>query len=347
MTLKDLLKKKDKIKNDPPLPAAPPPDPTPEFTFLRSDTNTQELIKPPIFPDDRPPSSEDHGLSKHFARLRSSSNASQSSQKSTKSERGISQRLHLRSHSRTSSQGSINVPEDLPDIQDVAVNGEDKQAQWEERATILAKENPHNRPKSQGNNSRPSTPKKVELQHPAHLGDRPVRGRTISDAKSDDDIQEAIDLHENGKLQESTAMFGRLADSNAMAQILYGLALRHGWGIEPNPSLAISYLSQAASNSATVESDALHKGMKKGGAAKGELVLAIYELANSFRHGWGVEQDPVAARKCMCPHNVALPNEALLFFPKRILERRSGSLSHVSSVIISSVSVYFDSDGAD
>ena len=37
--------------------------------------------------------------------------------------------------------------------------------------------------------------------------------------------------------------------------------------------------------------------MKKGGAAKGELVLAIYELANSFRHGWGVNTDPVAARR--------------------------------------------------
>ena len=36
--------------------------------------------------------------------------------------------------------------------------------------------------------------------------------------------------------------------------------------------------------------------MKKGGAAKGELVLAMYELANSFRHGWGVDMDPVAAR---------------------------------------------------
>lgn len=72
--------------------------------------------------------------------------------------------------------------------------------------------------------------------------------------------------------------------------------LRHGWGIPPNPTLAISYLSQAASNSAAVESRALSAGMKKGGAAKGELVLAMYELANSFRHGWGVEKDPVAAR---------------------------------------------------
>jgi len=37
--------------------------------------------------------------------------------------------------------------------------------------------------------------------------------------------------------------------------------------------------------------------MKKGGSAKGELVLAIYELANCFRNGWGVKRDPVAAVK--------------------------------------------------
>ena len=60
--------------------------------------------------------------------------------------------------------------------------------------------------------------------------------------------------------------------------------------------MALTYLSKAASDSAAVESAALSSGLKKGGAAKGELVLAIYELANSFRHGWGVEKDPVAAR---------------------------------------------------
>ena len=37
--------------------------------------------------------------------------------------------------------------------------------------------------------------------------------------------------------------------------------------------------------------------MKKGGAAKGELTLAIFELANCFRHGWGVKKDPIAACK--------------------------------------------------
>lgn len=42
---------------------------------------------------------------------------------------------------------------------------------------------------------------------------------------------------------------------------------------------------------------ALQAGMKKGGAAKGELVLAIFELANCFRHGWGINKDPYAAKQ--------------------------------------------------
>ena len=36
--------------------------------------------------------------------------------------------------------------------------------------------------------------------------------------------------------------------------------------------------------------------MKKGGVAKGELVLAIFELGNCFRNGWGIDKDAVAAR---------------------------------------------------
>ena len=41
--------------------------------------------------------------------------------------------------------------------------------------------------------------------------------------------------------------------------------------------------------------------MKKGGAAKGELVLAVFELANCFRHGWGIAKDPLAAKQVQSP----------------------------------------------
>ena len=326
MTLKDLLKKRDKIYSDGPTPVTPAPAEQPEFTFMRTDTNTQELISPPTFASDaqpQPASNADRHSHNPFSRLRSgsvasiTSNASSIDAKRPSSRDGkrLSRGLHFRSSSRASSQVSNNIPSDLPGIRDVAVHGEDKQAQWEQRAAILASANATTRARALSHSDqRGKSPPRhghrrsrseisiptsalVQIEHPAHLGDRMIVKRSISDAKGDENIQEAIRLHEAGELSQSTAMFGRLAASNAMAQILYGLALRHGWGIIPDPELAIAYLSQAASNSANVESDALNAGRKKGGAAKGELVLAMYELANSFRHGWGVEKDATAARK--------------------------------------------------
>lgn len=316
MTLKDILTKREKIKKDvtPSVVSPPEPDPVAEgFTFLRSDTNTQELIRPPSFTNEAaeptPPKTQ-HRLSSHFSRLRSSSDASThsaQSRTSPKSEKRLSQRLHL-NRSRTPSLSSVNVPTDLPDIQDLAVQGEEKEAQWEERATILAKGNPNNRPVPL-ENGQPEGATSKHKPYPDRVPEgtspdpeegllvRPGATRSVSSAKADENIQEAIRLHESGDLVNSTAMFGRLAGSNAMAQIMFGLALRHGWGVPPNPPLAIQYLSIAASSSASIESAALHSGMKKGGAAKGELVLAIYELANSFRHGWGVQKDMIAARK--------------------------------------------------
>lgn len=307
MTLKDLLKKKEKTHDDviaPIVPALEQDPSAPEFTIMRSDTNTQELISPPTFASDNAAAhTDDHSTTKRFSRLRSSSNASTTSKRSSIGEKRLSQRLHLpHSRSRASSQSSVNVPTDLPDIQDLSLEGEEKEARWEERATILAQANPNTRPKSQDGQAGSKSPdeklrERLQGHSPAQLSERPVIGtRSLSSAKADDDIQKAIQLHEAGDLAESTAMFGRLANGNAMAEIMYGLALRHGWGITPNPALAVQYLSAAAASSALVESAALSSGMKKGGAAKGELVLAIYELANSFRHGWGVEKDPVAAR---------------------------------------------------
>lgn len=72
---------------------------------------------------------------------------------------------------------------------------------------------------------------------------------------------------------------------------------RHGWGCAPDAAAAVRYLTAAASNAASIEQLALQAGLKKGGAAKGELVLAIFELANCFRHGWGIEKDAYAAKQ--------------------------------------------------
>ncbi|KAJ9627317.1 hypothetical protein H2203_003779 [Taxawa tesnikishii (nom. ined.)] len=85
-----------------------------------------------------------------------------------------------------------------------------------------------------------------------------------------------------GDLERSTAIFSRLADpagaNNPLSQVLYGLALRHGWGIPQSTESAIHYLSLAASNSASIESAALSSGLRKGGAAKGSLCLPSSSL---------------------------------------------------------------------
>ncbi|KAH4932740.1 hypothetical protein HBI79_093630 [Parastagonospora nodorum] len=302
MTLKDLLKKKDKIKDE---GAAAPPrtGPTlsadvPEFQFFRTTTSTRETIEPPSFPGD--PTREAPALlsptRSAFGRFRSRSNAA--SQNPHNGTEGVAKGLERLHFGRTRSSSSANVPENLPEVGgDGVARTEDEEAKWEKRATVLVTEGA-----LAGGASGPASPR-IEVTNPMSPGAPKGRSRSASIAAPEDEenIQEAIRLHEKGNLEASTALFGRLADpsthNNALAQVLYGLALRHAWGIEANPEQAVHFLSMAASNSAEVEKLALGAGMKKGGSAKGELVLAMYELANCFRNGWGIKKDPAAAKQ--------------------------------------------------
>ena len=181
MPLKDLLKKRDKIRDDAGnTQLADQAQPATEFTFLRSDTNTQELIQPPSFPgEDTPPKpTQEHHTSKLVSRFRSSSNASVSSKGSSKGEKRLSQRLHLRSASRASSISS-NIPEDLPAIEGAPEGSEEREAKWEERATILAKENPlvHQSPAT--------VRQQAGLRSRGNSESRPKVTRNLSDAKGD------------------------------------------------------------------------------------------------------------------------------------------------------------------
>lgn len=312
--LKDLLRKKEKITADS-QSTGPLPEQhslaVPEFKIVRTTTEVEEEVQAPDYPDqyeNEKPASPAKGKSteskRHRLGFRRSSNArftgdatAQQDEKSSlptrpKGERRLSARLHLSSRGRSASYDSTHLPGDLPEAPD-AVTGkkskgaaadedktenEQREAQWEKRATLLAEKNPL-----------------LEQAQPAPSQDQ-ARSRSKSRSPSitstqrgDDDIQEAIRLHELGELSLSTAMFGRLGDAkggnNALAQVLYGLALRHGWGVEVDSEKAIQYLSLAASNSAGIERAALESGLRGGGAAKGELVLAIFELGNCFRHG--------------------------------------------------------------
>merc|ERR1712093_372801 len=304
MPLRDILKKKEKVEQQRDTPSPTPEFEPPTFTFMRSDTHTQEIISPPTFSSrdsSSPPSFIDGPTESRPSRLfkgrsRSASVNSQASASSSKSKNANSKRLSQRLHFKKSEPTSESVPSDLPEIHvPEGEDGEARESLWEKRATMLARKNEQSR-------SRPTTPVGGSTTDLGSFQDLDISGGSrekavVSTKQADDNIQEAIRLHEASELETSTQMFGRLADpngeNNALSQVMYGLALRHGWGCTPDPAEAVKYLSAAAS----IEDQALQAGMKKGGAAKGELVLAIFELANCFRHGWGVQVDKFAAKQ--------------------------------------------------
>ncbi|QRD87648.1 hypothetical protein F9C07_633 [Aspergillus flavus] len=321
MPLREILHKKDRINDTSGQYAAGVPSaflsPVPQI--IRSDTTSHEVVTPPTYDGDdvyhhqnthlevSPPSSSSRRRSLNpFSRSRAPSE-SLGSPPSQPRETRLSQLLHR--DRRNSTATSTNIPSNLPQINNEKGDEQEREAQWEKRATVLIQRNPN-----LGSPLSPTSPgfgrNSIETRS------RSSSRSGLSDPQGDVNIQEAIRLHEAGEtladmyiltqvtlaeLEKSTEMFRQLADpngaNNALSQVLYGLALRHGWGCPKSEEQAVTYLSAAASNSASIESQALQAGMKKGGAAKGELVLAIFELGNCFRNGWGVKKDPAAARQ--------------------------------------------------
>lgn len=198
MPLKDILKKKEKVQNEEIARPASALADVSEFTFMRTDTNTQEIIQPPTHADDevQVPKS-----TKRFSKpFRKNSNASSTSpnppnpatpekEKNEKHDRRLSQRLHLTSKSRTSSTSSANIPVDLANISDGIADPTEREARWEERATILAKENPNSRTASPA----PPTERLEGMSIGAPSTQR--RGsiaRSISDAEGD--VRDDLDV---------------------------------------------------------------------------------------------------------------------------------------------------------
>jgi aminopeptidase N len=127
------------------------------------------------------------------------------------------------------------VPENLPKIK-IDNGGTDRDAserEWENRATILAQRNEQAlhrsasiTPSPSGENIDPFDKHAASQSLQKHKNSEGV----VSSKAIDDNIQDAIRLHEEGQLELSTQMFGRLADpngaNNPLSQVLYGLALR-------------------------------------------------------------------------------------------------------------------------
>lgn len=223
MGLRDLLNKKDRLGEGPVEPGVVASLAGPGFTFIRTDTLSQDIIEPPDH-DPLPAAAPSRSPRRSFDvfRSRSVSVSSQASNQSP-SKRRLSQRLHL---SRRP-ESSEHVPDNLPAIAVPAAHGRDgdrAESDWERRATMLAGQNERAR-------SRPSTPGSVSGDAAPNPG-QDSRPSLVWSQAIDHDFQEAIRLHETGQLERSTLTFARLADpagaNNPLSQVLYGLALR--WG---------------------------------------------------------------------------------------------------------------------
>lgn len=306
MGLRDMLKKKDRLAEGYSADGATTVNKlaAPEFTFIRTDTHTEERIFPPSTPQDEYLTAKDsfpaapaatkprRSLDVFKSRSRGNSSASAKDdthnvkeataaaavpptspllpqaqpqqqsqppqQQSLRPKETVGRRLSHRLHIGTSStprrtSTSEFVPENLPTIN---LPPDAAEPEWEARATILAQQTEQARSRSGSVTPSPLIEKANPYELPpldigatyngngnsdrgvdgmsttAAAGNdpRPTTARKVSTQQIDADIQEAIRLHEDGQLEQSTVKFGILADpngaNNPLSQVLYGLALR-------------------------------------------------------------------------------------------------------------------------
>jgi TPR repeat protein len=111
--------------------------------------------------------------------------------------------------------------------------------------------------------------------------------------KAEDYVRQGIEYHEIGDISKATQYFRTAAElGDPVGMLMYGLSVRHGWGCKANRQLAFQYLQKSAEHAV---GDLKSRDSFASKAAKGELVLAIYELGICFRHGWGVEKNKKTA----------------------------------------------------
>ncbi|KAF7331784.1 Rap-GAP domain-containing protein [Mycena kentingensis (nom. inval.)] len=107
-------------------------------------------------------------------------------------------------------------------------------------------------------------------------------------------LQLGITHHENDRLAESAVCFERAATLDGgcgVGMLMYGLALRHGWGCTKNEKHGFKWLRRAAEHAVTDLEAARQGGEIDENAVQTELILAIYEVGQCFFHAWGTPKD--------------------------------------------------------
>ncbi|KAJ7074328.1 hypothetical protein C8F01DRAFT_19343 [Mycena amicta] len=107
-------------------------------------------------------------------------------------------------------------------------------------------------------------------------------------------LQLGITHHEADRLAESAVCFERAATLDGgcgVGMLMWGLALRHGWGCTKNEKHGFKWLRRAAEHAVSDLEAARQGGTIDEDAVQTELILAIYEVGQCFFHGWGIPKD--------------------------------------------------------
>ncbi|KAI6133893.1 hypothetical protein EV401DRAFT_1585708 [Pisolithus croceorrhizus] len=109
-----------------------------------------------------------------------------------------------------------------------------------------------------------------------------------------DYLQLGIQYHESNRLKDSAWYFEKSATEQGgcgVGMLMWGLALRHGWGCKKDEKCGFKWLAKAA-ESAVADLERARQGRGfDAKAVKEELVIAIYEVGQCFFQGWGVRKD--------------------------------------------------------
>ncbi|KAI8621132.1 hypothetical protein BC830DRAFT_1058585 [Chytriomyces sp. MP71] len=113
----------------------------------------------------------------------------------------------------------------------------------------------------------------------------------------------SIYYHEETPFMDLATYYASLsaASGNSVGLFLYGIALRHGLGVEKDTAKGLEILSRSADAAMGSYAGGTLPGLNAGSLAGAksfaskELAMVLFEIGNSYRNGWGVSKSESTA----------------------------------------------------
>jgi TPR repeat protein len=114
---------------------------------------------------------------------------------------------------------------------------------------------------------------------------------------TEEHVATGIKHHEHGDLRQGSYHWQHAAfKGDPTGMLLYGLAVRHGWGVGKNPEEAVQWLRKAMESTVAADGSLLQE-YRDNNTKRSQAGLAFYELGMSYLHSWGIEKDEAMALK--------------------------------------------------